>query len=501
MIIAKDSIEGLKKFKSNHIDLIISDLNTPNLSGIEFIRKVRDLDRDVPIIITSKNYDPKVLQHSINYGVQGFISKPIDRDKLEQQINNIKKYFKLSSYHIINSSTTPKEDLYNFLQPSEDSVAILIKIEEFRYLSKFLTKDISEDVQNIFSQELLKYIPKTCNLSKIYLLGDGKFLFSKKYNSNMNLSSFYQKIRTFQKKVNEANIRLGKLDYRLSIIVSISHGKNALENAQIGLSTLLKNRENFIIANKLVVKEKREAHKKLKIFKMIQEAIDSYNIVSYFQPIVNNKTKEIEKYESLVRLIDKNKNTISPYFFLDTAKESKYYKKITSIVLKNSFKALYNTKMNISINLSALDIEKEETTKEFFYLLKKHKKKSHRIVIELLEDEKIKDINIIKNFIKKVKLFNVKIAIDDFGTGLSNFSRVLEYQPDYIKIDGSLIKDIEDNKFSKDMIETIVHFSKKQNIKTIAEYVENENIFNILCDLGVDYSQGYYFGKAELLST
>jgi len=310
---------------------------------------------------------------------------------------------------------------------------------------------------------------------------------------------FYNKIKIFQRKVNSQKIKIATVDYNLSILISISHGKNSLENAKVGMSKLLENRQDFIIANELFEKEKKHALEKLSTFSMIQKAIDSYNIVSYFQPIVNNQTKEIEKYESLVRLIDKEKNILSPYSFLDTAKESKYYHKITSIVLKNSFQALYDTEMNISINLSSLDIEQKDTRKDFFYLLKKHKNKAHRVVVELLEDEKIKDKNVIKNFIKEVKKFNVKIAIDDFGTGLSNFSRVLEYQPDYIKIDGSLVRNIEHDNFSQDMVETIVHFSKKQNIKTIAEYVENENIFNILRDLGVDYSQGYYFGKAEVL--
>jgi len=202
----------------------------------------------------------------------------------------------------------------------------------------------------------------------------------------------------------------------------------------------------------------------------------------------------------LVRLIDENKNIISPYFFLDTAKEGKYYQKITSIVLQNSFKALYSTNTHISINLSALDIEKKETRDEFFRLLEENKEETHRIVIELIEDETINDTKTIKAFMKKVKEFNVKIAIDDFGTGLSNFSRVLTYEPNFIKIDGSLIKDIEKSSFSQHMVETIVNFSQKQNIKTIAEYVENENIFNILCNLGVDYSQGHYFGKAEILN-
>lgn len=94
---------------------------------------------------------------------------------------------------------------------------------------------------------------------------------------------------------------------------------------------------------------------------------------------------------------------------------------------------------------------------------------------------------------------NVKIAIDDFGSGYSNFERLLEYTPDILKIDGSLIKNIETDEFSRSLVETIVTFAKKQNIETIAEFVENENIYNILNEIGVDYSQGYFFGKPEKL--
>lgn len=89
------------------------------------------------------------------------------------------------------------------------------------------------------------------------------------------------------------------------------------------------------------------------------------------------------------------------------------------------------------------------------------------------------------------------IAIDDFGAGYSNFERLLEFSPDILKIDGKLIKNIAKDAYSRNVVETIVTFSKKQNIVTIAEFVENEEIFNILDELGVDYSQGYYFGKPE----
>ena len=155
--------------------------------------------------------------------------------------------------------------------------------------------------------------------------------------------------------------------------------------------------------------------------------------------------------------------------------------------------------MDISINLSALDIEKPLTRKKLHALLETNAKDAHRIVFELLEDEQIKDFELIKEFIRDIKSYGAKIAIDDFGAGYSNFERLLNYQPDILKIDGSLVKNIETNSYSLSVVKTIVAFAKEQNIKIIAEYVENENIYNILYSLGVDYSQGYYFGKPDKL--
>ncbi len=127
-------------------------------------------------------------------------------------------------------------------------------------------------------------------------------------------------------------------------------------------------------------------------------------------------------------------------------------------------------------------------------------KYANRIVFELLEDEQVKDFQIVKDFILLVKTFGCKIAIDDFGTGYSNFERLLEYKPDILKIDGCLIKDLDTNSYSKSVVRTIVSFAKEQNIKTIAEYVENETIFNIVKELGVDYTQGYYFSEPKPLN-
>jgi len=395
----------------------------------------------------------------------------------------------------------PKKQLIDWLASLEESIVVLIKIEDFDYIETTLNKEESHKIQKEFAKRIFTSIPKKCRFSKVYFLEEGKFVFAKKYTDTVQVKEVVKHIHDFQQQLNAEKIKISPIDYELSIIISLGYGKDAFENAQIGLKKLLETKQDFIIANELLNSKKSEALETIETFKMVRDAIDSYNIVSYFQPIVNNKTQKIEKYESLVRLIDEKKNIISPHLFLKTAKEGKYYKQITAIVLINSFNALSKTNMNISVNLSALDIEKIETRELFFNLLESHKEEAHKLTLELLEDEAVNNVHTIQEFIKKIRSYGVSIAIDDFGTGFSNFTRLLEYQPDYIKIDGSLILNIEHDDFSKNMVETIVSFSKKQGIKTIAEYVESEGIFNTLCALGVDASQGFYFGKPTQLES
>ena len=121
-----------------------------------------------------------------------------------------------------------------------------------------------------------------------------------------------------------------------------------------------------------------------------------------------------------------------------------------------------------------------------------------RIVFEILESDYITDYTLLEDFIMKYRNQGIKIAIDDFGTGYSNFERLVEYQPDILKIDGSLIKNILTSPYNRNIIETIVVFAQKQHIKTVAEFVENEDIFLAVKEMGIDFSQGYAFGKPEL---
>jgi EAL domain-containing protein (putative c-di-GMP-specific phosphodiesterase class I) len=395
-----------------------------------------------------------------------------------------------------------KDQLLNDIQDNELSILVLIEIEEYYNLEKIYSERLINKVEQKFGSMLLTDISDNGVFNKIYFLGNGRYAFLCNFNTYFTLQqkeiNIESHLNNFVKKANQLKIKLDRFEDNINIALSFSYGKYRLfEDAKQGLLEAKFKNKKVYNSNDAYNREQKFAKTNKNIINMVKIALDNYNIVSYFQPIVNNKTKEIEKYESLVRLIDENGNILSPYSFLKVAKSSTYYEEITYRVLENSFEILSEIKTEVSINLSLLDIESEKIRELVYTLLDKYSDYSSKVVFELLEDENVSNFNVIKEFIKNVKSRGVKIAIDDFGTGYSNFERILCFEPDIIKIDGSLIKDIKNDIFARNIVETISSFAKKQNIKTVAEYVEDEETFDILNKIGIDYSQGYFFGKPE----
>ena len=411
--------------------------------------------------------------------------------------NEIVEYISVRSN--VTTIMSDKKHLIDRIESNNLFLLILIQIEDFDILDKFYNILTVDKIEKMFAFNMLSYLPNRYVFDNIFNIGNGRFALLADFfdfaSSETNINEYLQ---SFVKNIKNSILVVDEIEYDLNIIVSYSFGKEHLyEDAKCGLDDAINKKELIKYSNDSSIKEQIEAKKNMEIIKMVKIALDNYKIISYFQPIIDNKTRDIYKYESLVRLVDESGEVLSPYAFLDISKKGSYYNKITHRVLENSFKILNHITTKISINLSSLDIEKEDTRNKLFDLLEEYKDSASRITFELLEDEHVKDFTLIKNFIKRVKAMGVAIAIDDFGAGYSNFERLLEFEPDILKIDGSLIKNIVIDDYSRNVVETIVSFAKKQNIITIAEYVENEEIFNILYNLGVDYSQGYYFGKPE----
>lgn len=238
--------------------------------------------------------------------------------------------------------------------------------------------------------------------------------------------------------------------------------------------------------------QKDEYANQIERSKLIQNATINDNIVPYFQPIFDEKKIPI-KYECLIRILDRD-DVISPSVFLDISKRIKRYADLEKQLIKKCFEHLCeDPNLVLSINLSSRDMIDGDVSALVLNLLNKHNV-AGRIVFEIVEDEELKNAERVSVFIERAKSMGAMIAIDDFGSGYSNFSYIIKIKPDYVKIDGSIIKDIDINKDSYAIASAIVAFAKDLGIKTIAEYVHSKEIFNVCKEIGIDEFQGFYLG-------
>jgi len=168
-------------------------------------------------------------------------------------------------------------------------------------------------------------------------------------------------------------------------------------------------------------------------------------------------------------------------------------------MIEKSFSFFTNRNDDFSINLSIDDILNEATHRFIFDALERFDV-ADRVIFEILESEGIENFETMHRFIASVKLLGCRIAIDDFGTGYSNFVYMLELNVDYIKIDGTLIKNIDTDQSSLIIVEAIVAFTKKLGIETIAEFVHSKEVYDKVVSLGIDYCQGYYLDEPKSLS-
>ena len=396
----------------------------------------------------------------------------------------------------ISGIINPRKKLETIFVTSDNMLVAIINVDNFEYIEKLLDFKSLQKVEDKIVEIIIKNIPKECNFNEVINVGDGEFVLAKEVDK-INDRLIKETIKNLKKLQNSLQHVSGEfIDYELDVSISIAYGKNAYKVAKYGLSKIGGINTDFIIANELEEKVKTEAQHNLKILSLIKYALNNGGVLLYLQPIVDNNTGNIKRYEALLRIKDKNSNILSPFHFLEIAKKTKYYPQLTLSIIKQVFNVLDQLDTKISINLSAVDIEKEHIRNSILKLLEANKDKAKKLTFELLEED-VKDFSVVTEFIKRIKSFGIQIAIDDFGSGYSNFERLLDYQPDILKIDGSLVKNIEKDRFSRNLIEVIVNFAKRQNLQTIAEFVENENIYRILKEMGVDFSQGYYFGKPE----
>jgi diguanylate cyclase (GGDEF)-like protein len=390
------------------------------------------------------------------------------------------------------------EDIENF----KDPVLMRINLNNFSNLNDFYGYVVGDKVM-IHIANLLDEISKDlgCMVYKLHA-DDFAILFKKGYHTKETFENIIVEITNLIESSDIACDETSCIHIKIrSGIAFLEENKDTLySDANIALKYTKSEHRSYLIYDKSLRKDDDYAKNMIWI-KKIQDAISEDRIRPHFQPIMDNETGLITKYESLVRLVDEDGSFIAPFFFLDIAKKANLYSQITKIMIDKSFKKFeHYESYEFSINLTIDDITNQDTVNFILSQLSSYKNPK-RVIFEIVESEEIQDYKEVNDFIKKIKAYGAKIAIDDFGSGYANFEHILTLDADFIKIDGSLIKNINTDRNALIITEAIIEFSKKLNRKTIVEYVHNEDVYDIVKAYGADYSQGFHLGEpcAELI--
>jgi diguanylate cyclase (GGDEF)-like protein len=374
----------------------------------------------------------------------------------------------------------------------KNPVLILVNIDRFKHINDYYGSKMGDELLKKVAVVIQNLLPENLN-AQLYRLGADDFGILYDYENYPNIKTLARKIiRYFDS--NELEIENIKLN--ISVSIGISTVEPLLENADIALKYIKKSLRKKIMFYSENMNAKKEIQQNIEKSKILYQAIKEGRIEPYFQPIVDTKTQKIVKYEVLARIIINNEpQSIYPY--LQIAKDNKLYGDITKIIMKKTYERVAEKEIDFSINISIEDILDTSIVRHMYYLYLKNKSIAKRTTFEILESEAIKDYQEIEKFLQRVKYYGAEIAIDDFGSGYSNFEHLINLNVDYIKIDGSLIRQLDVNPNAYKIVKVINEFAKDTGIRTIAEFVENEEIYKLVKKLNINCCQGYYFYKPQ----
>ncbi|MEA3498801.1 MAG: bifunctional diguanylate cyclase/phosphodiesterase [Campylobacterota bacterium] len=411
------------------------------------------------------------------------------KEQLELRVKELEDRY----YHDELTGLPNRVQLLEDVANMSPSGLLLLDIKGFSTINDFYGMKIGDKVLIAITNFLETLVEDG---SRFYKISADQFIYLESQEDIINHEFNEEKVRDMMATIENTPIRVDVSDsnsidiniYVSVVLVNNIKEDNILELADMTLHYAKDTRQAFLeYSPDLKLTEKFE--KDLAGVNMVKSALEEDRLIAYYQPIIKSYGNS---YECLVRIQDGDR-VISPFFFLDAVTKTKYYSQLTQRMIEKSFQYFTEKGVTFSINLSFDDIEDKDLIKFLKNKIRKYGVEK-QLILEILESENIVNFTLIRDFIHEMQNLGVQIAIDDFGSGYSNFTYLLELKPDYIKIDGSLIKDIATVEESYILVRTITNLAHELGIKVIAEYIENEAIYNKAKRLYIDGYQGYFLG-------
>jgi len=481
----------------NKLKYLLEDIESDGLSKINTDIVLKNYANDkigyLAIYFDSSNIkkENEIVMHQLFFLISGLII--LLGVVLNYGFNKLLKEFSKETLTDHLTGLKNRTALDSTLASNKNCVLILSNIRDFSVINELYGDSIGNKVLIEVAKKFDEFAKN--NELEAFRISSDEYVLVKE-DKTPDAEDYDNLLENLHEKLGSINIFIKDISDGIFVKIYSSitfNSSNAITNAQMALKRA---KQNYLpyLAYSEQVDTKKQIKNNIEMKNTIFTALETNNVIPFFQPITDRNSKII-KYEALIRIIyfkDKKKNIIFPDNFLEIAKHNGQYVEITKRMIIQTLSLFADKDEKISINLTPGDL----FNPSIMEVLRENIKAfgdPKRIIIEITEQESIYDFQRVVKVIKRLKMLGVSIAIDDFGSGYANYAYILIIKPDYLKIDGSLVKNLITDRDSQILVKSIVNFTKDLNIKTIAEYVENAEIFELLKDYGVDEFQGYYF--------
>jgi len=513
-ILSAHSSEDAMKLLGEHDDIALALIDvvmeTPE-AGLDLVNYIRkELKNDfIRLIIRTgqaNDFPPMhVIQH---YDINDFKEKTeLTRERLFTTVRtSIKQYDQLielqhkyeETYRQL--TTDSLTHLPNRIKLIEDfskqshQTLILIDIIGFSHINETNGYDIGDYVLKELGAFLTS---KYSEHYKVYHLNADIFAL---VTSKDHLDILQEDVKKIKEDISKFTIETENFITNLETTIGVAcqTDNDVLKKAELALKearNLGRNQIKFYSSDLKVIQQINETNHWSPI---IKHAFENDQIMAVAQPIFNLTDETVDKYELLVR-IKYNDEIYTPNKFINAARNSGQLFNIFKFMFDQGCRQAAKTGLHYSINISDCEFHHEGLLEYIIETIEHHKVDPKLLSLEILESHAITQSDEIRDIILEIYKLGVEFIIDDFGVQCSNFAQT-EFLPiTTLKIDGSFIENIHESKNSQTIVKTIHTFAKEKGLKLIAEFVCNQEIYDKVSELGIEYAQGHYLSEPKPL--
>jgi diguanylate cyclase (GGDEF)-like protein len=513
---------ALTLLKQQFFDLVLCDLAMPGMGGLKLLKAANGLPYPSPFIMATTYDDAEHAVASIRSGAYGYLTKPLRLDQLRDTVAEAMAKYEADQTEIQRARQLVQLDsLTNLMNKNEfvrrltarldqtmanndRGALLLIKITGLNHINHSYSRAEGNKVLQHAALALSKQIRATDILGRF-----GGDIFSI-YLDQVGPKGVAQRAEAIGDELEAVKLVLGGDAFSMSLVIG-----GACVEADMGIEDLL-NRADFAIHlareqhrtrihiySEADERHKRELSQQLNTLALIRTALENpQRMVMYYQPIINLMTGKTSHFEALLRIMDEQGKPCNTGELVKTCEVFGLIGRLDRAVVVACLNdvARLPEGTGVAINLSGKSIGDPSLLQLIETQISELCIDPARVIFELTETAAFYNLEEVRHFVSRIKALGCRFALDDFGVGFSSFYYIKELDFDYLKLDGSFIKNLPNNLNDQVFVRAMVEISKVFDLMVIAEWVEDKETEKLLREFSVSFGQGYYFGKPAPLA-